>query len=108
MKKTDEKVVELQAHWKQGDDFADHLKAKRGKVTHALNSWADDLVASAEALRAISRKLEGERGVKAFADTHTVLIRGLSPALAAEVVAVSDGHAMIEKPEGSPNPDEEE
>ena len=98
------KTVELHVHWKQGDDFAGHLEASKGKVTLALSTWADELAASADQLRAIARKFEGwaattpgrsERGVTAEGDTHTVTISGLTPELASKILEAPHKFATI-------------
>jgi hypothetical protein len=100
------KTLELNVHWKQGDDFGEFLKAKKDKVVPALIAWAESLESSAKALREIATRVEGERAIKAEGGTHYVAIHGVPAALATEIVKATEGLAAIE--DDHPGRDEEE
>lgn len=108
MKKTDEVMIDLYVHWKQGDDFASSLEACDGKVVAGLRAWADGLSGSAERIREVAAILEGA-SVEGFGGTHCVSISGVPARLLEKLEATGIVHrsAFDEDEDGDEDGDED-
>ena len=62
---------ELFLHYKQGDDFADHLEQAQDDVPAALRSWAESFKRHHDVCLQIARVLDGKK-IEAQADVHFI------------------------------------
>lgn len=64
------KTYQLFLHGKQGDDFADHLKATKS-TEEALRSWAKSFKEAHDACLQLANAFQ-KKGIEAEADTHLI------------------------------------
>lgn len=62
-------------HWKQGDEFHEHLERNKGNVAKALEDWAEEFDERANHCLELAERIKGE-DIEADADTHHIGLYG--------------------------------
>ncbi len=70
-----DKEYSLWLHFKQGDDFANHLERTNGDVSEAFASWSAQFKGMADHCMRISSITKGHTTLEAWGDTHYVGFR---------------------------------
>jgi len=65
----------LWLHWKQGDEFGEHLARNKGNVARALEDWAEEFEERAKFCKKLAKRIEG-KNIEADADTHHIGLYG--------------------------------